>query len=83
MRAFLYTGHACSLCAVIGQAAHWFDHEKSYPEIHRVLRPNGVLAYIGYGIFYLPKHPKLSPLIHNFVLNTLSTLQSSVHSERR
>lgn len=34
----------------VGQAAHWFDFEKFYPEARRVLKPDGVLALIGYGL---------------------------------
>ena len=32
------------------QAAHWFDLEKFYTEVRRVLRPGGVLALIGYNL---------------------------------
>ena len=28
-----------------GQAAHWFNHEKSFPELVRILKPGGTLAF--------------------------------------
>lgn len=31
---------------VAGQAAHWFDHAKSWPELRRVVRPGGSVVYI-------------------------------------
>lgn len=34
----------------VGQAAHWFDHTKFYQEVNRLLKSNGVLAVIGYGL---------------------------------
>ena len=32
------------------QAAHWFDHERFYAGVRRVLRPDGVLAIWTYGL---------------------------------
>lgn len=34
--------------AVAGQAAHWFDYSKVWPELARVVRPGGTLAFWGY-----------------------------------
>jgi SAM-dependent methyltransferase len=34
----------------VAQAAHWFDLDRFYTEVGRVLRPAGVLALWGYGI---------------------------------
>ena len=31
------------------QAIHWFDRERFYKEVDRILRPEGVLAVVGYG----------------------------------
>ncbi len=35
----------------VAQALHWFDLEKFFTEVDRVLKPNGVLACFGYGFF--------------------------------
>lgn len=33
----------------VAQAVHWFDFDRFYSEVRRVLRPNGILAVWGYG----------------------------------
>jgi SAM-dependent methyltransferase len=35
----------------VAQALHWFDYKKFWPEVQRVLRPNGVFAAWGYTWF--------------------------------
>ena len=34
----------------VGQAIHWFDFEAFNMEVKRVLKPNGVIAFWGYGL---------------------------------
>lgn len=34
----------------VGQAAHWFDFERFYPEVRRVMKPGGLLALVGYNL---------------------------------
>lgn len=43
---FLQTGSVD--CIVAGQAAHWFDFSTLWPEMARLLRPGGTLAFWGY-----------------------------------
>lgn len=33
---------------IAGQAAHWFDYPKLFPELKRILRAKGTIAFIGY-----------------------------------
>lgn len=42
---------ACIDLVTAAQAAHWFDLERFYPEVGRVLRPGGLLALWTYGLF--------------------------------
>nr|WP_315240476.1 class I SAM-dependent methyltransferase [uncultured Flavobacterium sp.] len=36
---------------VVAQAVHWFDFEVFYKEIYRILKPEGIFAVMGYGLF--------------------------------
>jgi len=36
----------------VAQAIHWFDHDKFFKEVDRVLKPGGVLAAWGYQLIY-------------------------------
>lgn len=35
----------------IAQAVHWFDFDAFYKEVSRILKPGGIVAVIGYGLF--------------------------------
>lgn len=35
----------------VGQAVHWFDHERYYAKVGEVLRPGGILTEFGYSLF--------------------------------
>ena len=37
----------------VAQALHWFDRPRFYAEVHRVLKPGGLLAAYGYSWFYV------------------------------
>jgi ubiquinone/menaquinone biosynthesis C-methylase UbiE len=47
----------------VGQALHWFDLEKFYTEVHRVLKPGGILAVFGYPV-PLVDEPFKSAFLH-------------------
>ncbi|RKG40482.1 class I SAM-dependent methyltransferase [Acinetobacter rongchengensis] len=40
----------------VAQAIHWFDFESFYREVNRTLKPNGILAVIGYGLIHVEHH---------------------------
>lgn len=35
----------------VAQAIHWFNFDAFYKEVHRLLKPDGVFAALGYGVF--------------------------------
>ena len=60
----------------VGQALHWFDYEKFWPEVDRLLKPNGVFVAWGY-IF-----PNMNPAIDNVLNDTLYPVIAPFWSER-
>jgi ubiquinone/menaquinone biosynthesis C-methylase UbiE len=57
---------------VVAQAVHWFDFERFYEEVKRVLNPNGLIALIGYALFTTPNKP-LNELIQHFYTNIIGS----------
>ncbi|MFO8025201.1 class I SAM-dependent methyltransferase [Thiohalophilus sp.] len=48
----------------VAQAAHWFDHARFNREATRLLKPGGVLAIRGYGLFSIS--PAIDALINDY-----------------
>ena len=63
----------------VAQAIHWFDFEAFYSEVKRVLKPQGVVAAIGYGLIQL-QDAALNHLIQQLYFETLKDYWDS---ERR
>lgn len=50
---------------VVAQAIHWFQFERFYAEVRRVLKPGGLLAVVGYGLFHTDS-PEVNTVIRRF-----------------
>ena len=48
----------------VAQAVHWFNFKTFYNEVERVLKPNGIIALIGYSLF--KSNLETDKLIHKF-----------------
>ncbi|MGW1456306.1 class I SAM-dependent methyltransferase [Salegentibacter agarivorans] len=48
----------------VAQAVHWFNFKTFYNEVERVLKPNGIIAIIGYSLF--KSNLETDKLIHKF-----------------
>jgi trans-aconitate 3-methyltransferase len=51
---------------VAAQAAHWFDYRRLFPELRRVVRPGGSLAFWGYKDPIFPSHPAASVIMQHY-----------------
>ncbi|KAL2148979.1 hypothetical protein VTH82DRAFT_1665 [Thermothelomyces myriococcoides] len=53
-------------CAVAGQAAHWFDYKRAWPELARVVRSGGTLAFWGYKDHVIIGYPATTAIYERF-----------------
>lgn len=53
--------------AVAGQAAHWFDYSKVWPNLARVVKPGGTMAFWGYKDNVLLDYEKATETMEHFV----------------
>jgi len=51
----------------VAQAVHWFDFDVFYREIYRILKPDGIFAVIGYGLF--STNPDSDVILNHFYYN--------------
>jgi len=53
----------------VAQAIHWFEFADFYKEIYRILKPDGIFAVLGYGLFYTnaASQPILNRYYHEIV----------------
>jgi trans-aconitate 3-methyltransferase len=52
---------------VAGQAAHWFKYDKAWPELARVVKRGGTLAFWGYKDNVVFGHPGVTEVAESFV----------------
>jgi SAM-dependent methyltransferase len=50
----------------VAQALHWFDFERFYAEVRRVLKPGGLLAVWCYGTFRVVDEPAIDAAVQHF-----------------
>lgn len=60
----------CANVVTIAQALHWFDFERFYAEVRRVVKPGGLIAAWTYQL--LRGEPGINTLLDDFYRNTLA-----------
>lgn len=62
----------------VAQAVHWFDFDLFFNEARRVLKPDGIIALVGYSLFR--SNPETDALVRDFYENVVGPFW---HPERR
>lgn len=55
---------------VAGQASHWFDQKKLWPEMSRLVRKGGTLAFWGYKDHVFVDFPKATGIMQDYAYST-------------
>lgn len=55
----------------VAQAIHWFSFDVFYPELRRILKPDGLFAVLGYGL--LSTNPAANAIIQHLYKDILGT----------
>lgn len=51
----------------VAQGVHWFEFERFYAEVYRILKPDGIFAALGYGLF--STNPETDIILRDFYYN--------------
>jgi SAM-dependent methyltransferase len=51
---------------VSGEAAHWFDYERLFTELKRVVKPGGTIAFWGYADHVYVGYPRASAVLRHY-----------------
>ena len=65
----------------VALAIHWFDQEKFFQEVERVLKPKGILAVWGYG--RLEVEPEIDEIITKNLLEPINRFWASGNHQLR
>ncbi|KAI5366287.1 Putative methyltransferase type 11, S-adenosyl-L-methionine-dependent methyltransferase [Septoria linicola] len=57
-------------CVTAAQAAHWFDYPKLWPELKRITRKGGTVAFWGYKDHVFPDFPAASEIMQDYAYNS-------------